>query len=418
MKKVSLAVALSLLTVAPPGLFALDLDNPLPNWLDTSREKPAARVAKLASTEPPPSDFRFPAEYEPVAAVVISWAGYTNMLSAIAKGVTGPGNAQLWAAGAPASLSGVPAAKYSVINASVDTVWVRDYGPFGLSAKQSKVGIVDTVYRHYQYRTDDDAFPGNLGRIKKINVYGVNLIVDGGNIMVDSKGNLFMTKRTYLWNSSMSQEQVDSLLKNYYKVKNIYSFDYAGYPGQPADGTGHIDMFMKLLNDHTVLISQADTEPFRSTAEKAIEFFKNRTAPDGQPYKVLPIKGWSSGGTWYTYTNSLIVNNSVLMPTYSGHSAEESAAKAAYAEGMKGVTVVGIPADQSIRDGGAVHCVTQTIPVLPSKTALETRAAVEETMKDFSFKTETSPAVKQLESWPHGTTSQAIPESAGVKEVE
>lgn len=417
MKKFPLAVALSLLIVAPPGLFALDLDNPLPNWLDKAREKPAARLAKLASTEPPPSDFRFPAEYEPVAAVVISWAGYTNMLTAIAKGVTGPGNAQLWAAGAPATIQGVPNAKYTVLKAPMDTVWVRDYGPFGVSARQSKVGIVDTVYRHYQYRTDDDAFPGNLGRIKKIDVYGVNLIVDGGNIMVDSKGNLFMTKRTYLWNSSMSQEQVDSLLKSYYKVKNIYSFDYSGYPGEPADGTGHIDMFMKLLNDHTVLIAKADVEPYRSNSEKAIKFFTNRTAPDGQPYKILFVKAWVSGGTWYTYTNSLIVNNSVLMPTYSGHPTEEAAAKAAYSEGMSGVTVVGIPADQSIRDGGAVHCVTQTIPVLPAKSALETKEAAASMMKDFTFKPENSSTVKQLEGWPHGTTSQALPESS-VKEVE
>jgi agmatine deiminase len=195
----------------------------------------------------------------------------------------------------------------------------------------------------------------------------VPVILDGGNIMFDSYGNLFMTKRTYLWNSNMSQERVDAALKEYFKVKNVYAFDYAGYPGQPKDGTGHIDMFMKLLNDHTVLISLADTEPFKSNSEAALAWFKGRRAPDGQPYKVITVKGWDNYGTWYTYTNSLIVNNTVIMPSYRGKAAEEAAAIAAYREGMPGVNVVPVNSDSSIRAGGSIHCVTQTIPVLPGK---------------------------------------------------
>ncbi|OGS06578.1 MAG: hypothetical protein A2270_10130 [Elusimicrobia bacterium RIFOXYA12_FULL_51_18] len=344
------------------GVCALDLNYPLPNWVDHSREQLNKSRPALPPRAAPPADFRIPAEYEPVAAVVISWAGYTNMLASIAKAVAGPGKAQVWAVSAPASLPGVPAASYSVINAPVDTVWVRDYGPFGISAKQGKVGIVDAIYRHYQYRQDDDALPVNLGAAKKIEVFGMKIILDGGNVMVDSYGNLFMTKRTYVWNSGMSQEQVDAALKANFKVKNIYTFDYSGYPGQPADGTGHIDMFLKLLNDHTVLVSVAATEPFKSNSEKAIAFFKGRTAPDGQPYKIITVKGWSESGAWYTYTNSLIVNKVAIIPSYSGHPQEEASAKAAYETGISGVTVVPVLSDSSITAGGSIHCTTQTIP--------------------------------------------------------
>ncbi len=248
-----------------------------------------------------------------------------------------------------------------MINAPIDTVWVRDYGPFGISGK-GKVGIVDAIYRHYQYRRDDDALPVNLGAARKIDVYGMRMILDGGNVMVDSYGNLFMTKRTYIWNSGMSQDQVDSALKDGFKVKNIHTFEYAGYPGQPADGTGHIDMFMKLLNDHTILVSVAATEPFKSNSEKAIAFFKGRTAPDGQPHKIITVKGWMESRTWYTYTNSTIVNNAAIIPSYSGHPQEEAAARAAYESGMPGVTVVPVPSDGSITAGGSIHCTTQTIP--------------------------------------------------------
>ncbi|HAH32462.1 MAG TPA: hypothetical protein DCL44_09150 [Elusimicrobia bacterium] len=366
MKKIIGFIGLAFLGLISSGAYALDLNRPLPNWLDKSRES-ADGQPPFAYTRAvqPPSDFRFPAEYEKVAAVVIGWAGYTNMLTTIAQAVAGPGRAQVWGVSAPASISGVPAERYSRINVAIDTVWMRDYGPYGISTSQSKVGIVDSIYRHYQYRRNDDALPTNLARVKKTDVFGMPLIMDGGNVLVDSKGNLFMTKRTYMWNSNMSRDQVDAALKSYYKVKNIYTFDYAGYPGEPEDGTGHIDMFLKLLNDHTVLVGVADTEPFKSNAAKAIAFFNGKTAPDGVPYKVITVKCWESSGTWYTYTNSLIVNGTVLMPSYSGHNTENAQAKAAYEAGIPGVTVVSINSDDSITAGGSIHCVTQTIPVLP-----------------------------------------------------
>ena len=366
MKKINGFLVLSFLSIFSTGAYALDLNNPLPNWVDRSREKADGRPPVMA---PPmrgttPSDFRMPAEYEPVGAVVMSWAAYTPMLTGIAKAVTGPGKAQLWMVAGPAGIPGVPAASYTRINAPLDTVWARDYGPVGLSAGTGRPGIVDAIYRHYQYRRADDAVPGVIGKAKNVGVYAMPIIMDGGNLLMDSKGNLFMTKRTYLWNSNMSEEQVNNHLKNYLKAKNIIAFDYAGYPGEPGDGTGHLDMFVKLLNDHTVLISVADPEPFKSNSEKAIASLKGRKVPDGETYKIITVKAWYDGA-WYTYTNSLVVNNTAIISSFAGHPAEDAAAKAAYESA--GFNVVQVPSDSSIVAGGAVHCVTQTIPVLPGK---------------------------------------------------
>ena len=369
MKKRNIFTALSFLAIFSTGAFALDLNNPLPNWVDARREKADGKPPSIAAglKNAPPADFRIPAEYEPAAAVVLGWAGYTSMLAGIAKAAAGPGHAQVWALSGPASISGVPAASYTKLPINLDTVWVRDYGPFGLSAGTGRAGIVDTVYRHYQYRRNDDAVPTNLGKAKKIDVFAMPIILDGGNLMVDSKGNLFMTKRTYLWNSDKSEAAVNAALKSYFGVKTINTFEYSGYPGDPADGTGHIDMFMKLLNDHTVLFSVASVEPFKSNTEKAMAFFKGKTAPDGQPYKIITVKAWVDGGTWYTYTNSLLVNKVAIIPSYSGHPSEEAAAKAAYEAGISGITVVPVPSDESITAGGSIHCTTQLIPVLPGK---------------------------------------------------
>ena len=397
LKKVSGFLFVSLFS---SGAFALDLQTPLPNWIDHSREQINKSQPVAPPRAAPPADFRIPAEYEPVGAVVMGWAGYTDMLASIAKAAAGPGKAQVWAVGGPSSLPGVPAGSYSQVNASIDTVWVRDYGPYGISSKQTKVGIVDAIYRHYQYRRNDDALPVNLGKAKKIEVFGMQLILDGGNVMVDTAGNLFMTKRTYIWNSGMTPDQVDAALKANFKVKNVYTFEYAGYPGEPADGTGHIDMFMKLLNDHTVLFSTADAEPFKSNTVKAMAFFKGKTAPDGQPYKIITVKGWSDYGTWYTYTNSLIVNKVAILPSYSGHPNEEAAAKAAYEAGIPGVTVVPVPSDESIGAGGSIHCVTQTIPALTKGIPFPNGVSETATQKFYDMTLTWTPVIPEGEGSP------------------
>lgn len=362
MKKINF-LSLILLGSMASNAVALDLNNPLPNWIDQSREKADGRAPIMAPTRRgmTPSDFRMPAEYEPVAAVTIGWAAYTPMLTGIAKAVTGLGNAQLWAVGGPASISGVPASKYTRIPAPLDTVWIRDYGPFGVS--NGKPGIVDSIYRHYQYRRNDDAVPGVLGKAKNIGVYGMPVIMDGGNLMVDSQGTLFHTNRTYLWNSNMSREQVDTHLKNYLKVKKIVTFDYAGYPGEPADGTGHIDMYVKLLNDNTVLLAVTKDEPFKTACDKAMAWFKANKAPNGQPYKIITVKAWATDA-WYTYTNSTLVNGVAIIPSYSS-STEEANARAAYESA--GYTVAPVASDDSIVAGGSIHCTTQTIPGAPGK---------------------------------------------------
>ncbi|HAN03812.1 MAG TPA: hypothetical protein DCW72_05340 [Elusimicrobia bacterium] len=362
MKKINF-LSLLLLGSMASNVFALDLNKPLPNWIDKDREQADGKPPVMLPTRRgvTPSDFRMPAEYEPVSAVAIGWAAYTPMLTGIAKAVTGIAKAQLWAVGGPSSISGVPASSYTRIPAPLDTVWMRDYGPFGVAG--GKPGIVDSIYRHYQYRRNDDAVPGVLGRAKNIGVYGMPIIMDGGNLMVDSQGTLFHTNRTYLWNSNMSRDQVDNHLKNYLKVKKIVTFDYAGYPGEPADGTGHIDMFVKLLNDNTVLLAVTEDEPFKTACDKAMAWFKANKAPNGQPYKILTVKAWATDA-WYTYTNSLVVNNVAIIPSYSV-STEEAKAKAAYE--AAGYTVVPVPSDDSIVAGGSIHCVTQTIPGAPGK---------------------------------------------------
>lgn len=340
-------------------------ESPLPNWIDESRENPDHFYLKNNREELTPHenlDFRYPAEYEKHRAVVIGNMGFSSMLSKIIQHVEVDAKTEVWAVNYN-NLS-YPMNPQFVLESHcpLNTVWMRDYGPFSLKSKNpGEIAIVDSIYRHYAYRRYDDRFPSCLGGEQNINVFKMNLILDGGNLMTDTKGNLFMTKVTYKWNSGMSKDEVDEKLKKFFGVHTIHALDFAGYPYSPKDGTGHIDMFLKLLDDNTFVLAKSEQEPFKTTFKKAYQYLSKLTAPNGKPYKILRLKGWYNRA-WYTYTNSLIVNDHVLMPSFSGHESDNELAKKTYELGLSNkYKVIPIKSDSAILYGGSIHCVTQTI---------------------------------------------------------
>ncbi len=340
---------------------------PLPNWATDEEllqaqtpETGLGTIQQGISAPPPSGTFRVPAEFEPTKAVVMAWTWYTDLLQEISAAVASSG-AEVWMVGGPSRIPGVPAEKYKALDYDFNSVWVRDYGPVGIDLAARTVGIVDTRYRHYRTRRADDAVPCQIADDVGATCYSTTLIDDGGNFMMDGKGNLFMTRRLYEWNPKYTEAQVDQMLRDYVGAKNIYAFDYAKERnGTPADGTGHIDMFAKIVDECKVLVAETDAKPFATPLEQAAEVFANLECRPGKKYEVYRVNGWASDGVWYTYTNSLIVNRVVIVPSYSG--ADNEAARQVYLQALPGYDVQMLNTDASIVNGGSIHCVTKEIP--------------------------------------------------------
>jgi agmatine deiminase len=201
----------------------------------------------------------------------------------------------------------------------------------------------------------------------------------GGNLMFDGRGGLFTTSITYDWNDQWTPQQVDQELKTAFGVNRIYSLDYAKIPGtrDPADGTGHLDMFVKILAPCVVIVAEAparNTE-YYSVLNKAATYFSNLQCHNAEDfggssstpttpsvYTVHRVPGWDDQGTWYTYTNSLIVNDRVIVPSYPSSSQMDDQALAVYNRAAPHLTVDFVNSDEIILLGGAIHCITREIP--------------------------------------------------------
>ena len=343
----------------------------------TLRRRP---ILPTNPTPLPSTTRRFPAEWEAVDQILIGYIPWASLnvrrvLQDIAQAVTDAGVPVYAAQGPKEGLVQDEALYSNAPAATVNTIWIRDYGPVTvLESNTSAHGttvhrIVDFTYRLGNYRPADDSMPCMLETQCQSN----SLVMDGGNLMTDGQGNLFMTQVTYHWNAGMERDQVDDVLKQLLGVDTIHALPYAILPGtdhEPLDGTGHIDMFVKLLDTCTVVISQTNDPVFAETMEAAAAYFETlycRAGRRKRRYTIVRLPAWVIDTTqypyWVTYSNSLLIeDHTILVPSFRDGPNDE--VQALYQQAAPGRNIVMIDSDAVIRLGGAVHCVTQQVPAL------------------------------------------------------
>lgn len=340
-------------------------NNPLPNWLSEEEKSLSDNESVSENLNEPmpelPEGFRIPAEYEPMEALLLSYRGYNKFLTDIAKVVSNAGT-PIWMVKGPNSLPGVDSSKYKPINLPVDTVWSRDYGPVAINSDTGERIFIDFKYRHHASRRNDDRLPTALANNLNEKAIAVPLILDGGNLMSDRRGHLYFTERMYDWNKGKSRAEVDRILLDSLKAKKVHAFEYAKSGSQPLDGTGHLDMFAKIVSDCDVLVVKTEARTYKQVTDKAANYFANQDCGSGSgtKWRVHRVPGFVNGRAWNTYTNSIIINNVVVVPSYS--SKNHDAVRSTYQKAMPNHKIEFVNSDQPIRAGGAIHCTTREIP--------------------------------------------------------
>lgn len=257
---------------------------------------------------------------------------------------------------------GIKAEQVKWIQSGIDAFWSRDYGPWHVYV-DGKRSIVDVKY--YPTRAYDDAINGKLGKLWSENVYKAPLYIEGGNFMTDGKGTCWSSTGTFDFNA-ISPLHLASMYRAYLGCQKTYT-----PPPLFQEGTTHLDMFSKLLNQETILVGTTQaawgalSEEIQSLNEIA-RYYESNTNVEGKPFKVVRIPMYFKndpdlGRVYFAYTNSTIVNKTVLVPLY-GLAGDAEALKI-YQEQMPGYTVLGIEGGQDVIPwGGSVHCTTMQIP--------------------------------------------------------
>jgi len=303
-------------------------------------------------TDVPEGEIRNPAEWERSEGVIIRWPlGISiSLVAEMAEDVMVTtivaSTYQRDQAISSYMSGGVNMSNTQFIIAATNSIWTRDYGPWFIFADDS-IGIVDHIYN--RPRPLDDLIPQVIGAEWNIDVFGMDLITAGGNHMSDGLGCSMSTRLVYDENPTKTPAQIDSIMLAY--LGNEYTvLDYI-----ESGGIHHIDCWAKFLNPSTILVKDVSAgNPSYNLLNQRADWLAQQTSAWGVPYNVIRI--YCPTGT--AYTNSLILNDKVLVPIFGSY--YDSTALEIYRDAMPGYEVLGFTG--SWYDNDAIHCRTMGVP--------------------------------------------------------
>jgi agmatine deiminase len=299
-------------------------------------------------TLPPPVPIRNISEFEPMEGVLIAYplgipvSLVRDMAEDVMVTTIVDSAAKEQQARSLYSSAGVNLANCNFLYAPHDSYWTRDYGPWFVTDGSEKISVINFIYN--RPRPDDNNIPVEMAAFLGLDCYEMDLVHTGGNYMTDGWGISVSTDLVWDENAAKTHEEINQIMDDYLGVHT-----YHVTPDPQGEYIKHVDCWAKYLDVDKILIAEVPATDSRySDYEAAAGYFANETSGYGNKYQVYRV---------YTpddqpYTNSLILNKRVFVPTMN--SAYDSTAIATYQAAMPGYTITGVSGDWVSTD--AVHC--------------------------------------------------------------
>ncbi|MDX2148674.1 MAG: agmatine deiminase family protein [Planctomycetota bacterium] len=340
-------------------------------WLQENPLLPPAGI-----TPPPSLGIVCPGEYEPMEGIIFAWEGPTawlNIVAEMAARVTTAGNALAYivvdavnensAATSAVQSRGGDTSRLRFVSRTIDTIWIRDYGPRyiyeGPAGNQVRA-IVDHTYN--RPRPNDDTFNNGWSPFRRHTYYELPLIHGGGNFHLSSggigvAGLGYATRLIVNENPGRTEAFVRQAWLDYQGLDVTLTDPFP----VAVDSTQHIDMWMQVYADRGVMISSWEQNR-GSTQDRVCETAATNLASAG--YAVTRVPARSIGGTHYTYTNVVMCNDLVMIPSYTNSTMVplNAVARSAWQAALPGKTIVQIPAQDIVTSAGVLHCIVMHVP--------------------------------------------------------
>ncbi len=399
MKQITFAILLFIGINLYPQINLFSQDDFLPHYM-TEQEKVFLKtyakdqhVYEGDDPNPPPGPVRTMAEWEEISAIQITWTAQLPILRQIVDYAQEECLVYIICSDSNAVKTylqtfSIPLYNIKYLVTSFNSIWCRDYGPWTVySGVMDTLRIVDWIYNRPS-RPQDNISPVFIANYMGVPIHQTinapnDLVNTGGNFMADGHGTAFASKLILSENaagnpygvSTKTEAQINGIMNSYMGINRYIKMETL-----PYDQIHHIDMHIKLLDEETLLVGQypvgvADGPQIELNLQYVLNNFQTCF---GKPYKVVRIPmpphngNYPPTGNYRTYTNSVFVNKTVIVPTYELQ--YDTTALRIYREALPGYTVVGIDCNAIIPSLGAVHCITKEIgvsqPIFISHSAL------------------------------------------------
>jgi agmatine/peptidylarginine deiminase len=322
------------------------------------RQIAGAPAAPTTTTSAAPSHSVAPAEHEQMEAILWGCADTYLVLDTYEDAFTGLNGSGVMSDVTVATQGVASQLRYDMVQANVplddveiyvadlDTVWMRDYGPIILRDGAGNRSVADPEY--YPGRDNDDAFPAAYANWRGWSLTDVRVGYEGGNFATDGRTTSMCSTGVQLFNRHMSQSQIER------ELRKLGHSQIEWFRPLIDEGTTHVDMFMRIMDDGKALVSRYPSSHRQSVVcDQAAQKLQNLG------YQVTRVDADYGYDEFGTYSNSVLANGVALVPQYN-NATKNRAALRAY-ESL-GYTAVGIRSKLIIRYSGATHCVSMQVP--------------------------------------------------------
>ena len=228
-------------------------------------------------------------------------------------------------------------------------IWCRDYMPIQADGKHFVFYKYNPDYlqKPYYKRTITDVnLIVNIDSLRQEKWTNLNLVMDGGNV-VKCGDKIIMTEKVFAENKDKKRNDDIRL------IEDTFQFDFVFLPWDREEIFGHSDGIVHYIGDNRVLMTNyADFDPymarrFANVLKKHVEVI-----PLTYSVKRKHQRSWA-------YINYLQIGKLVIVPQLG--IPEDEQALRQIKEVLPQYEVVGVPALEAVRKGGALNCISWNV---------------------------------------------------------
>ncbi|MBR3578536.1 MAG: agmatine deiminase family protein [Bacteroidales bacterium] len=240
--------------------------------------------------------------------------------------------------------------------AETNDIWCRDFMPIQIDEDRlvcyeyTPDYLQDTEY-HKRLQTDPErVFLSEENHLSSMLPYRqpIKLVLDGGNV-VKCGDTVVMTDKVFVENKDKTPAEVERILRDAFHCDILF----LPWENVKENYTGHSDGIVHYAGDGKILLTNYDDfsvdyyNRYREILDKKFEVITLK-------YKVKRHRERS-----WCYINFLQVGRLVLVPQLGTE--EDGQALEQIAKALPGCEVIGIPALEAVRRGGALNCISWNI---------------------------------------------------------
>lgn len=244
--------------------------------------------------------------------------------------------------------------QYAYLSETKD-IWCRDFMP---------IQIEKDLFGFYQYTPDylNDIYgrkiqtdPMDVVQAEANHLDGllqksikIDLVMDGGN-MVKCGDTVVMTDKVFVANNDKTRDEVERILNNAFQCDILF------LPWDKEEKYGHSDGIVHYVgNGKIMLTNYGDFSTYYF--DKYRKILDNRFETITLKYKVRRFHKRS-----WAYINFLQVKNLILVPQLGTE--EDEQALEQISDSFPECEVLGIPALEAVRRGGALNCISWNVEI-------------------------------------------------------